>query len=94
MRVALSDRVPVFDGDDYEVRFFAQVDDAEVECSITVEALEDHFGAASALEGPLLEAFARERSRIEAVCARALEHNGGQPVILRSGVVRMLLAAE
>lgn len=94
MHVAFSDRDPVYDGEDYEVRFLVWVDHAEVECAITAEALEDHFGASSALEGPLLEAFAQARGRIEAVCAQALERNGGQPVLLHSGVVRMLLAAD
>lgn len=94
MRVALTDRAPVFDGDEYVLRFFARVDHTEVECAITVEALEDHFGAPSALEGPLLEAFAKQRHRIETVCAHALERNGGQSVILHSGVVRMLLAID
>jgi hypothetical protein len=92
VRVTFPDGDPVFDGENYEVRFLAQVDDTRVECAITAEALEDHFGASSALEGPLLEAFAQGRDRIEAICAQALERNDGQPVILHSGVVRMLLA--
>jgi hypothetical protein len=92
MNVTFPDREPVFDGENYEVHFLARVDDAEVECAITAEALEDHFGASSALEAALLEAFAQGRGRIEAICAQALEHNDGQPVILHSGVVRMLLA--
>jgi hypothetical protein len=92
MHITFSDRDPVFDGEDYEVRFMARVDGTDVECAITAEALEDHFGASSALEGPLLAAFGNARGRIEAICARALERNDGQPVILHSGVVRMLLA--
>ncbi|MFP6562444.1 hypothetical protein WJ542_29705 [Paraburkholderia sp. B3] len=42
----------------------------------------------------LLDAFSQARDRIEAICAQALERNGGKPVILHSGVVRMLLAAD
>jgi hypothetical protein len=94
MHITFPRRTPVFDSEDYRVRFVANVDNAEVECAISAEALEDHFGATSAFEAALLDAFLNERVRIEAICELALERNGGQPVVLRSGVVRMLLASN
>jgi hypothetical protein len=93
MNITFPHRDPVFDGEDYLVRFMTNVDAVETECAISAEALEDHFGAKSALEADLLAAFTNERTRIEAIGKQALERNGGRPVVLRSGVVRMLLAS-
>jgi hypothetical protein len=89
MHIQFSDDPPIYDGDDFALHFTALVDTQPVVCSISAEALEDHFGAASAREDDLLPAFERGRARIHAVCAEALDSNGGQSVVLRSGLFRI-----
>ncbi|TDG01503.1 DUF1488 domain-containing protein [Paraburkholderia guartelaensis] len=49
------------------VAFLALVDGAEVECEISVEALEDHFDAPSMQGVDLVAAFEAHRTQIEAV---------------------------
>jgi hypothetical protein len=78
-----------FDGANLLVRFTARVDGEAVVCAITAEALEDHFGADSALEGPLMAAFDKGRQRIRSVCAEALDQNNGEGVVLHSGLFRV-----
>jgi hypothetical protein len=89
MHIQFSDDPPTFDGDDLALHFTALVDARPVICSISAEALEDHFGAASAREDDLLPAFERGRARIRSVCAEALDSSGGQSVVLRSGLFRV-----
>ncbi|MDR5811256.1 DUF1488 domain-containing protein [Caballeronia sp. LZ019] len=89
MHITFSEERPVFDGDDLAVHFTALVDGEAVVCSISAEALEDHFGAASPREEDLMPAFENGAARIRAVCAEALDDNGGQPVVLRSGLFRV-----
>ncbi len=85
--VMFPDEPPVFDGADLEMRFIAEFNGARLECAITAEALEDHFGAASALEDDLRQAFERGRERIHAVCADLLATTG-EAVVLHSGQLR------
>src|SRR5579859_4056711 len=86
-RVTLTDTPPVFDGAALQLGFVVDVDGVPQTCAITVEALEDHFGAQSALEADLRDAFERGRARIEAACAEVLaDGNGG--VVLHSGDFR------
>jgi hypothetical protein len=87
MNIHYSNDPPQFDGANLQLHFVAEVDGEALDCAITAEALEDHFGAQSALEGPLREAFARGQSRIHAVCSRAIEQRGGA-VVLHSGRFR------
>jgi hypothetical protein len=89
MHITFSDAPPTFDGDDLAVHFTALVDGKSVVCSISAEALEDHFGAASAREEDLLKAFERGIARIRSVCAEVLDDNGGESVVLRSGLFRV-----
>lgn len=89
MHITFADESPVFDGDDLAMHFAALVDGEPVVCSISAEALEDHFGAPSPREDDLRAAFANGAARIRAVCAEALDDNGGQPVVLRSGLFRV-----
>ncbi|WP_061167011.1 DUF1488 domain-containing protein [Caballeronia hypogeia] len=89
MHITFADAAPVYDGDDLAVHFSALVDSEPVVCSITAEALEDHFGAKSSREDDLLVAFAHGTARIRAVCAEALDENGGRAVVLRSGLFRV-----
>lgn len=87
--IAFHDEPAVFDGARMVVNFTAQVDGQAVQCSVSAEALEDHFGAASALEIELLQAFERGRSRIHHVARLALEDSGGKPILLHSGLFRI-----
>ncbi|WP_428983309.1 DUF1488 domain-containing protein [Paraburkholderia diazotrophica] len=89
MHITFTDDAPVFDGSSLVVRFTARVDGESVVCAITAEALEDHFGADSPLEGALIGAYERGRARIRSVCAEALDQNGGESVILHSGLFRV-----
>ncbi|HEV3104577.1 MAG TPA: DUF1488 domain-containing protein [Trinickia sp.] len=89
MRITFPDKAPVFDGSQMVVRFEADVNGVPVACAITAEALEDHFGAGSSLEGELLSAYEQGRERIRSVCELALLQNGGAAVVLRSGLFRM-----
>lgn len=89
MHITFADEAPVFDGDDLAIHFAALIDGEPVVCSITAEALEDHFGATSPREEDLLDAYTRGTARIRAVCAEVLDDNGGQPAVLRSGLFRV-----
>jgi hypothetical protein len=80
---------PVFASANLTVRFTPRVDGEPVECAITAEALEDHFGADSALEPALKAAFDNGRNRIRSVCAEALDQKGGKGVVLHSGMFRV-----
>ena len=89
MRITFPDEAPGFDGSSLTVQFTARVDGEPVICSITAEALEDHFGAQSALEDALVAAFAQGRRRIHSVCAEALDQTEGSSVVLHSGLFRV-----
>jgi hypothetical protein len=89
MKITFPDNTPSFDGSTLKLRFIACVEREPVECAITAEALEDHFGANSPQEDELLRAFERGRARIRAVCAAALEQNDGASVELHSGLFRI-----
>ncbi|GAB7525203.1 DUF1488 family protein [Paraburkholderia sp. 2C] len=89
MNITFSNDPPDFDGSNLMLRFIANVDGEPVECAVTAEALEDHFGASSPQEDELLRAFERGRARIRSVCADALERNDGASVELHSGLFRV-----
>ncbi|KAE8755156.1 DUF1488 family protein [Paraburkholderia madseniana] len=89
MHITFPDDRAVFDGANLTVRFVAYIDGEPVECTITAEALEDHFGADSALEPALMAAFDNGRNRIRSVCAEALGQNDGESVVLHSGLFRV-----
>ncbi|CAH2906496.1 MAG: Transcriptional regulator [uncultured Paraburkholderia sp.] len=56
-----------------------------VPCAISVEALEDHFGAHTENEEGWMRAFDAGRPRIEAVAREHLQISNGTPVLLKSG---------
>lgn len=89
MDITFPDDPPVFDGAQLVVRFMAVVDGVPLACAVTLEALEDHFGAQPPLEADILRAYESGRNRIHDVCRRALEANGGAAVVLRSGLFRI-----
>ncbi|WP_322015678.1 DUF1488 domain-containing protein [Paraburkholderia sp. J12] len=94
MNVQFIDDEARYDGANLVVRFGARVDGKPVACAITAEALEDHFGAHSSLEGALLDAFRAHRRRIESLCVQALGRSGATAVTLHSGFVRMIEQQE
>jgi len=87
VRVGFPDEPPVFDGANMLMRFVVDLDGEPVVCAITAEALEDHFGAGSALEAALRAAFERGKARICAACGDAIRETGGG-VVLHSGRFR------
>jgi hypothetical protein len=89
MHISFADEPPVYDADDLAIHFTALVDGDAVVCSISAEALEDHFGAASPRSEDLMPAFEQGRARIRSVCAEALDSSGGKSVVLRSGLFRV-----
>lgn len=89
MQIAFPPQPPEYCARDLVVAFSALVDDRCVQCAITAEALEDHFGAPSLLERDLLDAFGAHRPAIEAMARRMLDEIGGRPVLLHSGHFRM-----
>ncbi|PLZ02803.1 DUF1488 domain-containing protein [Burkholderia sp. WAC0059] len=89
MQVHFPEESPVFDGASMLMRFVVHLDGEPVVCAITVEALEDHFGARSALEAMLCGAFERGRESIRAACEDAIRETGGS-VVLHSGQFRLV----
>jgi hypothetical protein len=65
--------------------FPALVDGERVPCAISVEALEDHFGADANDTDAWRRAFDAGRERIEAVAREHLLISNGTPVLLKSG---------
>jgi Protein of unknown function (DUF1488) len=85
MEIRFPADAPAYRGSNLTVVFRALVDGEPVPCAISVEALEDHFGAYSEdLEG-WMRAFDAGRTRIEAVAREHLQISNGTPVLLKSG---------
>jgi hypothetical protein len=80
----LSD-APVYRDSNLTVVFAAVVDGARVPCAISVEALEDHFGAGAPDAYASMQAFDAGRMHIEEVARTHLELSNGTPVLLKSG---------
>jgi len=59
-----------------------------VQCAITAEALEDHYGARSLREEDLIDSFNAHRFEIELAAHRMLNEVGGKSVLLHSGYIR------
>ena len=81
---------PAYSGDTLTVTFTALVDGRAVECAISAEALEDHFGAPCARERELLTAFEQNRPSIEDAAREVILQLDGCPILLRSGYFRFL----
>jgi hypothetical protein len=67
------------------VAFEANVDGADVWCSVSLDALNDHFGNNGPSAHDLVGTFEANRARIENATRRVLEKNGGQSVELETG---------
>ena len=71
------------------VAYEANVDGKDVWCSVSLDALSDHFGNGSLGNGApsahdLVGAFEANRARIENATRRVLERNGGRSVELET----------
>lgn len=85
MEIRFSPDAPLYRDANLTVVFAAFVDGERVPCAISVEALEDHFGARAADCDAWIRAFDAGRSRIEAVAREHLRISNGTPVLLKSG---------
>jgi hypothetical protein len=85
MEIRFPADAPAYRDSNLTVVFPALVDGEPVPCAISVEALEDHFGAHTEdLEG-WMRAFDAGRPCIEAVAREHLQISHGTPVLLKSG---------
>lgn len=88
MEITFPDTPPEFRGWNLTVGFVAKVDDRHVDCAISAEALEDHFGAESPDPNDLLAAFDRHRHAIERAARKVLKDSDSSEILLRSGYLR------
>ncbi|RZF29794.1 DUF1488 domain-containing protein [Paraburkholderia sp. UYCP14C] len=88
MQISFPPSPPEYCARDLVLGFPALVDDQSVQCAITAEALEDHFGARSLREEDLADAFTAHRFEIELAAQRMLNEVGAKPVLLHSGFFR------
>jgi hypothetical protein len=88
MNISFPIQAPAYLGDEPALMFWALVDDTRIECTISAEALQDHFGAASSRENDLQRAFEMNRAVIEGAAEQLLTSVGCRPVVLRSGYFR------
>ena len=77
MEIRFSPDAPLYRDANLTVVFAAFVDGERVPCAISVEALEDHFGARAADCDAWIRAFDSGRSRIEAVLLQ-FDHGLGE----------------
>ncbi|NLP64793.1 DUF1488 domain-containing protein [Paraburkholderia sacchari] len=80
---------PVFNGANPTVRVRRESTASRLSAAIAAEALEEHFGAHSALESALMVAFENGRNSVRAACAEAIDQNASKGVVLHSGLVRV-----
>lgn len=85
---------PYYRAADLAVVFLATVDNRALECAISVEALEDHFGAASARQDDVLQAFSTHRADIEAIARELLHADSHTAPLIRSGLLRFKRAQD
>ncbi|MGH8778366.1 DUF1488 domain-containing protein [Paraburkholderia sp.] len=88
MQIIFPYETPAYSGPELTLAFPAMVDGERVECMITAEALEDHYGAASPRPEDMIGAFDTHRERIEAATRRLLSETRARCLVLRSGYVR------
>jgi hypothetical protein len=85
MQIRFPADTPLYRDSNLTVVFAALVDGEPVPCAISVEALEDHFGASPEGREAWMRAFNAGRDRIEAVAREHLRISNGTPVLLKSG---------
>ena len=87
MQIHFTNEKPEYSGRDLMLAFTALVNGERVQCQITAEALEDHFGAASPRRGHGRRVRSAPRP-YRAAARRLLSETRAQCVTLRSGYVR------
>ncbi len=92
MQILFPNEAPEYLGWAPILTFPAVVNGERVRCQITAEALEDHFGAASARCEDMISAFAAHRQKIEDAARRLLSETQARCLVLRSGYVRFYAA--
>ncbi|BCQ28988.1 DUF1488 domain-containing protein (plasmid) [Caballeronia sp. NK8] len=88
MNIRFLPEPPAYLADEPALMFGALVDGRRIDCTISAEALEEHFGAASSREDDLQCAFEINRAVIEGAAEQLLTSVGCTPVLLRSGYFR------
>ncbi len=88
MQISFPQEAAEYCGRDLVLAFPALVDGERVQCAITAEALEDHFGAESLREEDVQRAFEANRHAIEHAARKMLQELGKTPVLLHSGFFR------
>jgi hypothetical protein len=88
MKISFPLETPAYCEADPALAFPAVVNGIRLECSITAEALEDHFGAASIRAEDLQNAFRAHAHTIHVAARRILTELGAMPVALHSGYFR------
>jgi len=66
------------------VAFEATVEGKEVWCSVSIDALNNHFGNTGTSSHDLITTFEGNRKTIEDAARRVLQRNGGQSVELET----------
>jgi hypothetical protein len=88
MKIHFPHERPEYRARDLVVVFPAEVDGTRIECAITAEALEDHFGARSLREDDLNAAFDAHRHQIHEAARNLLKEVGPKPLMMHSGYFR------
>ncbi|CAN7795550.1 DUF1488 domain-containing protein [Caballeronia sp. LjRoot34] len=88
MQITFPSLPPEYRGWNLTVGFATRVDGKDIDCAVSAEALEDHFGATSSSSTDLLDAFNRHRSQIERMARNLLREVHTKELLLRSGHFR------
>jgi hypothetical protein len=85
MQIDFPADAPAYRDTNLTIEFPALVNGERVHCAISVEALEDHFGAVSNDRDGWMQAFDAGRARILRTAREHLMLSNGGPVLLKSG---------
>ncbi|CAN7783016.1 DUF1488 domain-containing protein [Caballeronia sp. LjRoot34] len=88
MHITFPSLPPEYRGWNLTVGFATRVDGEDIDCAVSAEALEDHFGAASSSAADLLDAFNQHRSQIERMARNLLREVHTKELLMRSGHFR------
>ncbi|MDR6203939.1 DUF1488 family protein [Paraburkholderia graminis] len=94
MRITFPPTAPEYRGSDLTVGFGARIDGKSIDCAISAEALEDHFGARSPSSADLLNAFNHHRTEIQNTARELLHLVDTNQLLLHSGHFRFRSAAR
>lgn len=94
MHITFPHSTPEYRGSNLTVGFEAQVNGKNIDCAISAEALEDHFGAASVSSADLLNAFNLHRTEIQDTARHLLHIVDTKSLLLHSGHFRFASRAR